>query len=672
MALVMAFVFVSSDIPTKAEAAERVYISEVMIFYGNDLADAVNECKKAGYIPVESDLNETAYEDQPSFVRKHAWDEVHEIYGDIGNAVVLGYKTTKQRELAITNLSMLQMGIGYDNYKYEEYMKLKRGNFDFMVRTIIGVRKEFSDNLAKGSSAARMALQIMNFYKYYEENMLLGDYILSDQCGEDELSYLFQHCNSAVANTVFGAMTGAVADFNPDTEFAEGKFETEVQPAEPIPDIELSENSGEEMSVSDFWAAAEDSSSETEGASDADEASAADTLSEDTSFVEETAQPAESSSESADGIFVFYTTEDTVSAINQPKEITDSDNSGKFISKIMLSVAESETEAKTSLTRKGFKIIDENLTPDIEKSYTYLGYKVQTVAEEGDTPITDIRIATKTKDAAQTYGNAGYAIAGLTNDKETGSSGTLKNGDSMYYSSYACVGDALTTDFMIVRDVKDAKEGYEPITTFGGLPYNFNHVLDFEISSLMENQNSLFESGLDVAKQKLGTPLYVFFRPSKTYTKSEIEKNGGTAQEYLSGIAIYECLPHRSGKIGNTDWDINTYTEYIKYYAELTGAEVYENNLLDGVVYERGWNDIANFTLSPGTPKCFFLVTKTYNPKRAVYGIRSYTSSPSASVLPSSAGSVATGAYAAAEVTLATTARPSYSAIRAFYSSQWL
>lgn len=1018
LAAAIILMFVSSDRTSRTVAAEQAveltYVSDVMVFYGSDYSDAVTQCKNAGYTPVESDLNKTAYENQPSDVRKHEAAEVKAIYGDIGNAVVLGYKTTKQRELAITDLSVLQMGIGYDTYKYEDYLKIHSGKFDSVAKTIVGMRDEFSKNFSRGSPAAKLALQIMNLYKYDEENIGLGDYILSSRCSADKLAYLFAHTNVSIVNTVLGAMTAASADYDSDngtwadrvsktgmvkkyeqsqidktdidayansadvvidslqtfagnyrnalarenansevkdanlgtedasemsSKLLEGAAKGEIKEeradlyylgvydmlasydyddnttlAQYIVDlgsrdyatgedkyciyplvaamthgqVEMLRYNGVGMmttylcntddilkefdkyaesitkTISDHLKSGDKSVSVWEGvdkklfdssiavtqqlmldksagninddgkkaygvqswltdvhskistasailgsvnaidtvgssieahsltssftaaaciayagsggalsavlgcdgwmtvtacslmgtpsltmlivpaladllsnhlkkdaatygtipafifdsnngrsclynAAPANNSKPADlnagmgipagkwewstagsltltaqdqrprwnalyyTTDPDAgspicldqsgscftvqyndnavpadktplkAFNENTAADINSNvrESGAAGIYLFYTTEDSPARINQPSVSSASE----YISKVKLSCAATEAEAKTALTREGYKVIERNLSPDRKNTFTYLGYMTQTGADKA---ATDIRVAAKTSDATMHYGSASYANAG-----------TMKSGDSLYLSSYTQVGDPLTADYMVVEDVSEAREGYEPISVFGGLPYNFNQVEDFVVNaSSAVDYTSLFESGLDAAKEKLGKPVFVFFRPSKTYTKTELEKNGGKPQQYISGISVFECLPHRSSGLARSSWDIRTYSDYLKYYAGIVGAEVFDNSLLDGVRYERS-SQQSGQNSDPAEPKSFFLVTKTYNPKRAIYGIRSYTASPDAASLPSSIGSTAGGGYAAAEVMLAATAHPS-------------
>lgn len=350
------------------------------------------------------------------------------------------------------------------------------------------------------------------------------------------------------------------------------------------------------------------------------------------------------SEEDATSIYVFFTTEDTLAKINQPAE--NSVPEQQYLKKIKLVCAESETEAKTTLNRDGdhkYNIIDVNLTPGRDKCYTYLGYQVQ---ETEDKAATDIRMGLKVSESteAMLYGSGSYANCGSNH-----------RGDSMFCTSFTQMGEAITTDFQIVNDPSEAKEGYEPITSFGGLPYNFNQPQDFAItgSSKWFRGYGLFskEKTLDDIKEYVGKPVYVYFRPAKTYTKAELEKDGGTAQEYISGMEIYECVPYitsMSKADQSSTWDYESYMEYVSYYAKFVGAETRILYLLEGVVYERDYNDILNGRGSLGEPTTLMLFTKTYNPKRALYDIRSCTSTPDSSGLPACIGSVNNGAYAAA------------------------
>lgn len=77
------------------------YISEVQVFSGDSLDNAVQNCEAAGYTAVKKNIN-------------------HSASGDIkdNGIYVVGYKTTENADEGITGISMLQMNGGYQDYTY--------------------------------------------------------------------------------------------------------------------------------------------------------------------------------------------------------------------------------------------------------------------------------------------------------------------------------------------------------------------------------------------------------------------------------------------------------------------------------------------------------------------------------------------------------------------------
>ena len=1093
VAFVLIFVFFTTNMVSHANDAQRVYVSDVRIFYGNNFEEAKKLCSDSGYIPVDSDLNLGTADGLNSNVVNHIYTkyetadedirrELTDLYGGLGNSVCLGYKTTLNRDLAITDMSMLQMGLGYRNYNYSDYLKAQENRYRYLVQTILSIREEFKANLAKNSPAAKVALRTLNYYYYDEKDMLLGDYILSDVCTEDDFTALLSRCNATVMSTVFSAFVPAVADYNPGTVYVEGNYSVDVKIAKPMPSADIadddtdgesadestsSDNISEDESASDendddmtagipdngssvlkcgmdygTWADrvsktgmiekyengliakneeklygssadlivaklqefAKDyhnaaaryntyGNSALEGVGAMDEMTdipgkLADDIVDDKvndtsadayyigiyemlnkyeftkgktlaeyivdlgdrdypdaaskhavyplvaamtygqlqmlslngigtlttylsnteslidnadeylgtlndmiselkgkdesrlsvwegvdktifdsqiavtrtklysqdardvsdeqkkpfgvmTFLSKTQQylnftttvlggvngllalgsmainatltnhftvaacaafaksggvlaailgttgkcmillsgwlglativmaivvwafdlicshfekdsieytsipkfiadannsvticynavegsnnkPADllvglgkksskgdwyfdnifewgyrfdqrprwnalfvtrdpdagsplcldstgncfivqkndlaapqtyvpmnafnefaaanlnsfAANESAPALYLFYHTEDSLAEINKG---TASDE-GSFLNSIYFSTGETETIAKSELIRQGYNIIDTNLTPDVDKVYTYMGFTTQKVA---DSAITDIRVAPKTL-GSLSFGNAGYTQLGDNPSKPT-----LQNEDSVYYSSYKCVGDALTTDFQIVNDIKDAKEGYLPITTFSGIPYNFNHNHDQSyLSSVVDYGYALFHDDLDEALSRINKPVYVFYRPSVTYSDKK-DENGIEPVKYLAGISNFVIVP-------DSRWDRSVCEEYIRHYADQVGAQLFENKLLDGIQFERTGEEYV-FRKNPGPALSYFLVTTTLDPKKAVTDIRSYTSAPSCTTLPTVQGSKEIGGYAAADVMLATT-----------------
>ena len=201
-------------------AEEKIqYISDIRIFQSNDRENALKICREKGYTPVVSDLNS----------------------GGGGEFVYLGYKTTENRDEAITDLSVLQMGNGYEIRSYEEILEYQLPRFELLAQETYSIIPEFRANLAKHSPAAEMALKVLNYYYYDDEDMLLGDFLLSEKCDRDSenfepdlLPYLLQRGSSSLADVLYSTFIPAVADYN-EGEYVEGEYPVNVEKAPEMP-----------------------------------------------------------------------------------------------------------------------------------------------------------------------------------------------------------------------------------------------------------------------------------------------------------------------------------------------------------------------------------------------------------------------------------------------------
>lgn len=322
----------------------------------------------------------------------------------------------------------------------------------------------------------------------------------------------------------------------------------------------------------------------------------------------------------SDSASVFMFCKITANAINEGKEeINNNDNNDnnsktQYLSKLSLSVSNSETAAKTALTKSGLKVLDVNLTPAAKEAdkYTYLGFDVTT---NPDDAITDIRISAKNSSEVYMFGNASYA-----------SCGTTPVGDTLYYTSYKSAGSPILADIAVRNSLDDVPKGYEPINLFcGGNAYNLNVGADLDNSISMSHTSQSHEHWGDK-----GT--YLYFKPSVSYTE-------GT--EYISGIVLVAGT-----NIKNTD----TATDFInalklKKFNE--DANLTCNSKIQLPSTDAGGFSIENWTHATDTYICY---TTTYNPYRAIYGIRSYTSAPGNCNVPAFLGSISNGAYGVCEV----------------------
>ena len=103
---------------------KTLYVSAIMLFQAEEIGDAVADCKAKGYIPLEQDLN----------------------YGTGEDAVILGYQTTENRDDAITDLSVLNMGAGYEIRSYQEILDLHLDQFTTLAEETFRIIPEFRRN----------------------------------------------------------------------------------------------------------------------------------------------------------------------------------------------------------------------------------------------------------------------------------------------------------------------------------------------------------------------------------------------------------------------------------------------------------------------------------------------------------------------------------------------
>ena len=285
------------------------------------------------------------------------------------------------------------------------------------------------------------------------------------------------------------------------------------------------------------------------------------------------------------GLYLFYTTEDSLAGI------TAEEQSGRYLSSVMLVQAESAEEARLAIKKmSGYEVLEFNLTPDYHKRYTYIGYRTTTNPANA---ITDLRIHVAMPTSGDnsddmtgqniTFGNGGaaYACAGVYGYEYA--NGT-KEAIMLYYTKQASCGDPIMADFYTTRDFSDVPEGYEPVNYFSGGPaFNFASRNGVEIGSTSEGDHS-----------------YVYFRYENPYSDDEED------QIYLGGLATLEML---------------------KYEVKL--------RTLDQMAEDLGWEiidvDLKNVDSSyqnyGGLRLCY---TKTSNPKRAIYDIRTYLYEPKA------------------------------------------
>ena len=188
------------------------YISEVQVFSGNSLNDAINNCESAGYIAVKKNIN-------------HSGD------GDLtdNGIYVVGYKTTNNPDEGITDISLLQMNSGYQDYTYGDVAERAMEKLGNIPTELSDAVNEFADNYSNGSPAAISAVKILNCYHVDElDNIKLGDYVVSGDCNIDFVKKVLSRASTSVVSAFCNSIAAGVADCGEDN-WAERLAATKVK-----------------------------------------------------------------------------------------------------------------------------------------------------------------------------------------------------------------------------------------------------------------------------------------------------------------------------------------------------------------------------------------------------------------------------------------------------------
>ncbi|MEG0021209.1 MAG: hypothetical protein RR728_11720, partial [Oscillospiraceae bacterium] len=117
--------------------------------------------------------------------------------GSGGEDLRLGYKTTTNPNEAITDIAVMNMHGGYSFSEYENLLKEQKAATDKIVSSLLLGVKEYRDNYAAGSPAAKYACDMMNQFKEDDSGKLMGDFLLDPASNEKKLSTVFLQANGA-------------------------------------------------------------------------------------------------------------------------------------------------------------------------------------------------------------------------------------------------------------------------------------------------------------------------------------------------------------------------------------------------------------------------------------------------------------------------------------------
>ena len=337
------------------------------------------------------------------------------------------------------------------------------------------------------------------------------------------------------------------------------------------------------------------------------------------------------------GIYINYYTENSLAnrSASGTTGTSSSDKSSKlYYSDMVVRSGKNESSAKARLIKEGFQIFDQNLCPDArdamigEDQYTYLGYKT---TNNPDMAIRDIRVATYTTEKSMSFGQLTYACAGHlgypaeTKDDDKNLPDDL---DGLYYTTRKEAGTPIEVGKLhLVSSHSDAKPGWEPVTTFSGLPYNF-----------ATSRYSLPQSTGGEGRYRVRPYNYTGYATTedwepknrRSYMYYEPEEKYTEGTKYLSGIFFAFGTDSENG-VGYYDAP----EDVIRHLFE----ELADQPFIDEPNGSKGVNLAQSFyykgyIVDSNQKYLRLFYTWSYNPYRALTDVQAYRGEPYISKLP--------------------------------------
>ncbi len=193
----------AADVSQSDGGQEYNYVSEIRLFQANsDNMDQIKEqAEKDGWIIAEEgdtpiDLNQYTGRDD----------------------IILGYKTSKNAEDAITDIKMLEMGHGYQWFDYQRVAESQMDKLEGLAADIGTASAEFSEKVSDGSRSAQYAKDYLNFLYFTDSaksgdgKTLLGDYFSSGSIDTQVVKKMLVRMNGGSLTALFSYLALGVSD----------------------------------------------------------------------------------------------------------------------------------------------------------------------------------------------------------------------------------------------------------------------------------------------------------------------------------------------------------------------------------------------------------------------------------------------------------------------------
>ncbi len=178
-----------------AKAAEPVnYLQDIKMWEGDSAAGAQAYFSSIGYTFLNYDLNPAT---------------------DTGKYVYIGYKTTTDKDTALTDIRMMGMDTGYQLYDYKGIQQYLSAQQEGTAQAMYSTASEFAANYEMGSPKAAEAYKGLNLFDIGDAKKTgLGDYILNGEATKDFFVQMLLNSSAGTINSVLGLLNIGIAPYN--------------------------------------------------------------------------------------------------------------------------------------------------------------------------------------------------------------------------------------------------------------------------------------------------------------------------------------------------------------------------------------------------------------------------------------------------------------------------
>ena len=185
-----------------AESTNVTYLSDIKLCCAKSKDEAKSTLENEGYTFQPGNLNEgTNRETQ----------------------VYLGYKTTKNADMAITDIRMLGMESGFQLYDYKEMVEYLKNEQSGVANTMREAAMEFAQKYGEDSPKAISAYKGLNLFYVDEADMKLGDFIVAGKADLDFFMTMIVKSSTATLNAVMGYLNAGIAPYENGYDEDEGE-----------------------------------------------------------------------------------------------------------------------------------------------------------------------------------------------------------------------------------------------------------------------------------------------------------------------------------------------------------------------------------------------------------------------------------------------------------------